>query len=657
MSYASEDAGAAERICESLRGAGVEVWFDQSELRGGDAGDTAIRRQIKACDLFIPIVSASSHSRSEGYFRLEWKLAVDRSHLMAPDRPFLVPVVIDDTDQADQSVPDRFREMQWTCLPEGHATPAFVERIKSLLSPDSLRVPAMAAGVTPSAARIAAQRRRSPRVALAWLVLPVIAFGCFFAARFIFPLHRNQVTQPATATIAISEKSIAVLPFLDLSEGKDQEYFADGMSEELIDLLSQVKELQVIARTSSFYFKGRQATIAQIAKQLAVASVLEGSVRKSGHTVRVAVQLIRADSGVHQWSQTYDRDMKDIFRVQDDIAAAVVGALKLTLLPDRQLQTAYRSANPEAYDLYLLGRQHSQGTNAEAARSAIDDYRKAIELDPAYAAAYAGLSDAEEALSDFVDNPNVFQRQALADAEKAVELAPDQAVGYIARGAMRQDFSWDWAGAQGDFEKALALDSGNSSAQLAYSALLATLGRLPEALVAGKRATQLDPLSKAAWSDLARLLTSTRQFAAALQANSRVLDLDPGYAYAVNGLGRLQLFRGQPTEALLTFRRVEIEELRLMGISIAEHTLGHKIESQQALDALIAKGASGWAYQIAEIYAWRGENDKAFEWLERAYAQRDSAMPGLKSSPVIQLSNLPKDPRYSALLRKLKLPV
>jgi TolB-like protein/Tfp pilus assembly protein PilF len=660
MSYASEDAGAAELICASLRAAGIEVWFDQTELRGGDAWDTAIRNQIRACALFIPIISLNSHARSEGYFRLEWKLAIDRSHLMAPDRPFLVPVVIDDTDEADRSVPDRFREVQWTSLPGGQATPAFIQRVARLLSPE-LPAPGKAARPMPTVALIAPLPRRSPRRAVIGLGLAAVVIACFVAARFILLEGAKQRAAPAaaidTGPSAIATKSIAVLPFLDLSEAKDQEYFADGMSEELIDLLSQIKELQVIARTSSFYFKGKQATIAQIAKQLGVASVLEGSVRKAGNTVRVTVQLIRADSGVHQWSQTYDRDMKDIFRVQDEIAAAVVGALKLTLLPAQQLQNAYRSDNPEAYNQYLLGRQHFKGTNGEAIRSTIEAFRKAIVLDPGYAAAYAGLSDAEAALSDFIDDPNTAEQQALADAQKAIDLAPAQALGYISRAAMRQTYSWDWAGAQADLERALSLDSGNSSAHLEYSSLLSTLGRQTEAQAAAKRATELDPLSTAAWSDLCRLLTSSGQFAAALEANQRVLDISPGYAYAVNNLGRLQLFNGQPTQALLTFKRVEIDELRLMGISISEHTLGHKIESQQALDALIAKGAAAWAYQIGEVYAWRGENDKAFEWLERAYAQRDSAIPGLKVSPIIQFSSLPKDPRYSALLRRLKLPV
>ena len=658
MSYASEDAAAAERISTSLREAGIEVWFDQTELRGGDAWDTAIRSQIRACALFIPIISANSHARSEGYFRLEWKLAIDRSHLMAPDRPFLVPVVIDDTSKSDPSVPDRFREVQWTLLRGGQATSAFAQRVARLLSPEATPAPTQSARAA-AAAQSAAPARRWPRLAFAALGLAVIAIGCIVAARIIFLESAKQSAGPTSATAQnpIAAKSIAVLPFLDLSEAKDQEYFADGMSEELIDLLSQIKELQVIARTSSFYFKGKQATIAQIAKQLGVASVLEGSVRKAGNKLRVTVQLIRADSGVHQWSQTYDRDMRDIFSVQDEIAAAVVGALKLTLLPAQQLQNPYRSDNPEAYNQYLLGRQYSRGTSAQAYRSAIDAFRKAIELDPGYAAAYAGMSDAEDTLSDFVDDPSASEQQALADAQKAVDLAPEQPLGYISRASMRQTYSWDWAGTQADLEKALALDSGNSSAYLQLSSLLSTLGRMPEAVAAAKRAAELDPLSKAAWSNLCRLLTSSREFAAALEANQRALDIDPGFAYALNNLGRLQLFTGQPTLALLTFKRVNIDELRFMGTAVSEHALGHKIESQQALDALIAKGAAGWAYQIGEVYAWRGENDKAFEWLERAYTQRDSASPGLKVSPIIQFSNLPKDPRYAALLRRLKLPV
>jgi TolB-like protein len=664
MSYASEDAPAAARICAALRAAGIEVWFDQTQLRGGDEWDRAIRSQIRACALFIPIISANSHARSEGYFRLEWKLAVDRSHLMAPDRPFLVPVVIDDTDESDPSLPDRFRDMQWVSLPAGEATPAFVERVARLLSPPApATVPAEpeAARETRFAAHAPSLRARGqrPLILIGSALIAVIAIGYALDRFFV----SNRSAGPPTAAHSIEnaqsvpEKSIAVLPFVDMSEGKDQEYFADGMSEELIDLLSQIKELQVIARTSSFYFKGKQATIAQIAQQLGVASILEGSVRKSGSTVRVTVQLIRADSGVHQWSQTYDRDMKDIFHVQDEIASAVVGALKLTLLPAQQLQNAYRSDNPEAYNQYLLGRQYHKDPGAESFRRAAAAFHKAIELDPGYAAAYAGLSEAEDGLADYVDDPGASERQALADAEKAVALAPAQGIGYLARGSLRLSYSWDWAGAQADFEKALALNGGDSAAQLGYSSLMSALGRLPEAIEAARKATDLDPLSRAGWQNLSRLLTADRQFAPALEAIRRLLAFDPGYPYALNNLARLQVFDHQPAQALLTFRRVDIDGLRLMGISIAEHDLGHELESQQALDALIAKGAASWAYQIAEVYAWRGDNDKAFEWFERAYQQRDAGLCNLKVSPFVRLSNLPKDPRYSALLRKMKLPV
>jgi TolB-like protein/Tfp pilus assembly protein PilF len=672
ISYASQDSEVAGRISEALRAAGVEVWFDQSELRGGDAWDASIRKQIKACALFIPLISANTHARVEGYFRLEWKLAVDRSHLIAPDQPFLVPVVIDETPQADERIPDRFRDLQWSRLVGGEASPAFVERVARLLSPEAAHSRTEINSPTAAAPAVApARRQRLPNPAASQRLQPlllliaalaVIGVGYFAVDKFVLS-KRSTGTQDsatgdqstATARGAIPEKSIAVLPFIDMSEKKDQQYFADGMAEELIDMLAQIRDLQVIARTSSFYFKGQRLTIPEIARKLGVAHILEGSVRRSGDTVRVTVQLIRADSDLHQWSQTYDRSLKDVFQVQDDIAAAVVSVLKLKLLPAQQIQNPNRSDIPEAYDQYLLGRQFEDRSSHDGYSLAAAAYGKAIELDPSYAAAYAGLAAAQDSLMDFASDPMALQQQALRNADKAVTLAPDQAVGYVARGSLRLD-AWNWPGARADFEKALSLDDGDISVQLGYASLLAALGQLPEAIVATKKVTELDPLSAHAWRSLGRLLTATGDFAAARAANRRALNILPNDSYALNDLGRLQLLDRHPAEALATFQQVTIDELRLMSVAIAEHALGHAAQSQQALNELIAKGSVDWAYQIAEVFAWRGENDKAFEWLNRAYEQRDPGMAELKNSPLILLSGLPRDPRYRDMLRKMKLP-
>ncbi|HEV8018412.1 MAG TPA: TIR domain-containing protein, partial [Steroidobacteraceae bacterium] len=264
ISYASQDAEAAGRICAALRAAGVEVWLDRSELRGGDVWDQSIRRQIKNCTLFIPVVSKHTHERAEGYFRLEWKLAVDRSHLIMANKAFLLPVVIDDTGDDDENVPDKFREVQWTRLPAGETPPAFVERIQRLLSPEAAHAPggvssAAAPAVPPTGAApqlpapSPALPRPTQRVLLLIAAVAIIGVGYFAVDKLWLSKRSAADAQSSSSTIqagtppqsAIPEKSVAVLPFVDMSEKKDQEYFSDGLSEELIDLLAQVQDLRV----------------------------------------------------------------------------------------------------------------------------------------------------------------------------------------------------------------------------------------------------------------------------------------------------------------------------------------------------------------------------------------------------------------------------
>jgi len=333
LSYASQDAEAARRICDALRAAGIEVWFDQSELRGGDAWDHKIRKQIHDCTIFIPVVSATTQGRTEGYFRLEWKLAVERTHLMSERVAFLVPVVIDDTSDAQADVPQAFRAFQWTRLPAGVASPAFVARISQLLSPNPPQAPTdgrLSTGLAPSSRRptsSVAASRRSKLVPLLIAVVALLVVGYFALDKFVLS---KRTLASAIASLPgrseanpISERSIAVLPFVDMSEKHDQEYFSDGLSEEVLELLAKTPGLHVIARTSSFSFKAKSDDIPTIAKKLNVANILEGSVRKSGNRLRVTTQLIRASSAEHLWSETYDRDLKDVFAVQDEIAAAV----------------------------------------------------------------------------------------------------------------------------------------------------------------------------------------------------------------------------------------------------------------------------------------------------------------------------------------------
>jgi serine/threonine protein kinase/tetratricopeptide (TPR) repeat protein len=448
----------------------------------------------------------------------------------------------------------------------------------------------------------------------------------------------------------ISDKSIAVLPFVDMSEKKDQGYFSDGLSEELITSLAQIDDLQVIARTSSFHFRGNETPIAEIGSTLSVAHVLEGSVRHAGNAVRVTAQLIRADSGLSLWSQTYDRDVKDIFLVQHDIAAAVVAALKLKLLPTQGLDP-HRSDNPEAYNQFLLARQFGRRGNLEDTERAVAAYTRAIALDPGFAAAYAGLSFAETAMATSTQDTARFT-SARDAAEKALNLAPQLVDAYRARAQLRLE-TLDFAGARADSEQAVALTPGDSRVQGLYGAQIAAFGKMPQAIAAMNKAIELDPLNGYAWANAGLFLTESRDYPAARHALERALAITPSNDAFHFGLGQLDMLEGRLTDALAEFQKLGGDGVRRMGDAMIEHANGHEKQSQQALKDLIAKHANDMAYQVGDVYAWRGEKDKAFEWLERAYHQRDSGLNGIAYDPL--LAGLKSDPRYGALLQKLNL--
>jgi adenylate cyclase len=658
LSYASQDADAARRIGDALRAAGLEVWFDQSELRGGDAWDEMIRRQIAECALFIPIISAATAARLEGYFRLEWTLADQRTQRMARTKTFIVPVCVDATIESGSDVPESFVRVQWSRLPAGAMTPAFIERVRSLLSVDKGRtaaaVPPMPPGPTPQPPSAAAAPRKNRRLligaALAALAAAVIVWVRLGPPSPISaPLPANSAAAPLT----IPEKSIAVLPFVDMSEKKDQEYFSDGLSEELLDMLAQVPDLRVAARTSSFFFKGKAEDVSAIGQKLRVAHVLEGSVRKAGGTIRVTAQLIRADNGYHIWSKTYDRDVKDIFKVQDEISGAVVDALKVQLRASRPQANRHQSDNTEAYSQYLLGNELRLRDTAESNEQARAAYQKAIALDPNYGAAYAGLADAEWRLADMLTNDPANYARASAAADKAIALAPDAPDGYWARGQLRFVYYYDWSGARADFDKALALDPAFGPASIADAELLATLGKMPEAIEALRRIIARDPLSSTAWKRLSRLLMDSGRLTDVPQTIEQIRAIG-GDSDANQFSGDLDLLEGRWQSALEHYRTQKYEIWQLLGPAMAEYSMGHPAESRQALEQVIRKYGDSLSFQYAMVNAWCGDNDAAFHWLERANQVHDGGLIYLTHERFI--AKLRGDPRYAALLKKLGLP-
>jgi TolB-like protein/lipoprotein NlpI len=659
ISYASLDSAVAEAVCGALEREGMTCWVAPRDVVPGEFYADAIVRAIDAASLIVLILS--KNAAGSAHVLREVERASSKRHPVVSLRIDLAPL-----PAALEYFLNTSHWLDASASGVDRALPRLVDAVQRLLAPASTEQPGHSADAPKPVADLSPRlpvsshaSQRLSRSLLALGALIAVALAYLVVEKFWLSPHATSerpiaaVTSAAAPVAVISDKSVAVLPFVDMSEKKDQEYFSDGLSEELIDLLAQVQDLRVPARTSSFYFKGKQSTIAEIAKALGVSHVLEGSVRKAGSTLRVTAQLIRADNGYHLWSKSFDRDVKDIFKVQDEIAAAVVEALKAKLLPAPQLANAYRTTNTEAYNQYLLGNSSLNRGNEDGLRSALQAYRKAIALDPNYAAAYAGLAFSEFFVADTTGDAEMMQR-AVTAAERAIALAPDLPLGYLTRGFLRSTHSWDWTGAQADFEKALALDSGAGQAQDFYGSLLASVGRLPEAIAAERKAIELDPLSGWPWENLGVYLMASGQFAAARPAISRALELNPEASQMSYSLGRLELLEGHAQEALTVFRRISHEAIRQCGSAMAEHTLGHVKESQQALDELAAKHARESAYQIAEVYAWRGEKDHAFEWLQRAYAQHDGGLSDIKYDPV--LATLRADARYAALLKKLGLP-
>ncbi|GAC1455277.1 MAG: hypothetical protein PVSMB6_12230 [Steroidobacteraceae bacterium] len=664
LSYASENAEAARRICDTLRSAGVEVWFDRSELRGGDAWDQKIRRQIKTCSLFIPVISASTHTRIEGYFRLEWKLAVDRSHLIAPDQAFLLPVVIDGTPQDDERIPDRFRELQWTRLPAGETPTAFVESVRRLLSLETPITPASAVfgSGQPIREPIPPSRRWSRQVVLAIVaVVGTAALAYVVASKFWTGQHSTPQTaagaNSSAARFTPPTASIAVLPFVNMSGDKEQEYFSDGLTEELLNSLARVDQLQVAGRTSSFYFKGEHADLATIARRLNVANVLEGSVRRSGNTVRITAQLINAVTGFHAWSQTYDRDLGDILKLQTEIANAVSGALRITLLGDVAGKIERSGTrNPAAFDAYLRGAAAARSMlGAQSQRSAISEYSEAIRLDPGYALAYAARAVMEVGYAqEFATGPAIAQgmARALADGNQALRLAPELPEGHEAL-ARHASASLDFARALQEYERAAALAPGNAAFLGEYGRFAGDLGLTERGVAAAQRAVLLDPLNPRSQYLLGVALHSARRYGEATGAYQASISLNPEspYARAFNGLNEYVQGNLQRASELCEARPSQWSDLCL---TVTYAKLGRRADAQ----ALLAKYQREWgdaaAYQYAEINTQWGDLPAALAWLEKASRLRDPGLVTLRTDPL--LDPLRKEPRFQAIERQLKFP-
>ncbi|HET9234221.1 MAG TPA: tetratricopeptide repeat protein, partial [Candidatus Eisenbacteria bacterium] len=471
------------------------------------------------------------------------------------------------------------------------------------------------------------------------------------------------VARPVTEKVA----SIAVLPFANRSASADDEYFSDGLADELLNVLSKIKGLRVTARSSAFTFKGKQAAAAEIGRALNVSTLLEGSVRKAGNRIRVSVQLVNVADSSHLWSETYDRTLEDIFAVQDDIAHSVVKELRTTLLGEADDSDASgtakaevaraakgRGTDPEAHRLYLLARHLSDRLTREDLAKAIEYLKLAVARDPQFALAWAELSRVYvlEANSGWAVIAEGFAKAREA-VERAFALEPNLPEGHTAMGSIRLFHDWDWRSAEVSLGRALELAPGNTAALRIAGLLAGNEGRLEESIALNRRALEQDPLSASTYNNLGMDLHAAGRPAEAEAAYHKALELAPNKAVSHALLSLALLVQDRSEEALTEAMKEPDELFRLWALSIIHGALAHGAESEAALRELIDKYSVGGAYQVAGVYGARAELDTAFEWLERAHAQRDGGLVGLKTSP--HFRSLHGDPRWRAFLKKMGL--
>jgi adenylate cyclase len=666
ISYASQDTEPASRICDELRAAGIVVWFDKTELRGGDAWDVKIRGQIQQCALFVAIISVNTNARQEGYFRLEWKLAVDRSHFMADDKPFLIPILVDATSDVDARVPEKFRQVQWIRLRDGAPPPLFAQQIHRLLSEGTTgNAPALhderVRGVTSRQASVS----RSTRYAALLLGGAAVLIGGFFAMDKAFFSRRSMsVSSPAAlaqvsshAPTIAAEKSIAVLPFVDMSEKHDNQYFSDGLTEELINQLAQLSELKVIARTSSFKFRNESEDIRLIAGKLGVANLLEGSVRKVAKKLRITVQLIRAADGVHLWSSAYDRDETDIFKIQTEIATTVARSLKVSLVTSAVPWRAGTS-NLDAYNWYLQGVLIDRQAHDRADfLKAIEYLRKALQADPTYAQAFASLAHTLAEQAEWGLGPAAaLTDEARGAAMHAVELNSRIPETHTALAKVLIMNDWNFKSGQEELEKALQIDPNHPLALTLAGQLAMYQGNLDTSVDLRNKSILYDPANPWRYLDLAVTLYYQRRYVESQAAYRHMQDLNPSFPEDHMWVGTVLLAMGDPAAAIAEMDRETKDDTRSAFSSrvLAYDALGKKSDADAALSILETKHAHDTAYGIGRVYANRNELNRAFQWFDRAYRQHDYDLITIKLDPL--LKNVQADPRFRTLVQNLTLP-
>ncbi len=526
LSYAREDAESARRIADALRAFGVEVWFDQSELRGGDSWDAKIKTQIRTCALFLPIISAQTQKRSEGYFRREWKFGVERTHDMASGVAFVLPVVVDATSEADAMVPEEFMRVQWTRLPHGVPTPQFIEQVKQVLENPGARV----AALQPQRARTgggpaAAPARRNPKWIVGVLIAAIVGSAAVLfvtkkPAALVAPPMPAAEAKAADSAPEANSKSIAVLPFANFSPDKDNEFFADGLQDEVITALAKIHDLKVISRTSVLAYRNPEGrNLKKIGNELGVATVLEGSVQRIGTKVHLNVQLIDARTDDHIWADSYTEELTDVFSLESSLAQQIAAALKASLTMDEKTLIGRRpTQNQEAYDLYLRARvlEESLGSTSTLQDNldVITLFERAGAADPAFLLPHVQASILHGGLYWYAIFDSTEERRAkdLAELEIARRLAPSAPETRLAQGEYDYTCLNDWPLALAEYKAAEGELPNDSQVHSGIGRSLRRMGRFTEAMDEFEAASTLNPNDETSAYSVVQMYSALRRY-------------------------------------------------------------------------------------------------------------------------------------------------
>jgi len=638
LSYASHDAGTANTICQFLESYGLSCWLAPRDVQPGTEYADAIVGAINEAKAVVLVLSGSAVASSHVAREVE-RAASKRKQIIS----FRI-----DAAPLSRALEYFLSNSQWIDVP-ALGMPAALAKLQE----------AVGQGVVSSASPVPAvkpavgTKRRMVIAAAAVVVIGVaVALGVhFWTSRPIAQAPASAANAPSS--VAISDKSIAVLPFVDMSEKKDQEYFADGMAEEILDILVKVPSLKVIGRTSSFQFKGRNEDLRTIGTRLGVAYVLEGSVRRSADRVRVTAQLIDTRDGTHLWSETYDRPANDALLMQGEIATTLSRSLEIGIGADSS-QSKRRLKNDAAYDLYLRGRYAAERGDADGLATGVTYLRQALDADPSFADAAVALALAYYNQAFTIVEPSGIFELARHTAESALKLNPKLGLAHAILGGINTDYDWEWAAADREFKQAFDLTPHDGRVLAIAADLAVALGELDAARQMLKQALAYDPLLADAYSTLAWTEWCSGRYTESLTAARKVLEIDPAFDWGYWNVGVALISLGDPAAAITEIKRQSNQMERASGLALAYHALGRAADSNAELRRLIADGASSYAYEIAEIYAYRGERDEALKWLERAYVQKDAVLKWVARDPT--LAKLALDPRYKAFLKKMNLP-